>query len=277
MKIANNNFLELESKGYTVIQNFINPGDLEACLQRYNSCKDYSLKNGITNKNYRVFQDTQPHVLRNQIYQLLELVRQNTNITTDFVRPRADYFDTEQQLFPWHQDHEPYYQFQDNYNFLSCWIPLIKPDANQTGLTFLPFDQLNELCPDLVTTRFLTKGAKKLYASDNSTLVKDDEEGDTISLPFNIEDIGESPTIGVGDLLLFRCDAIHKTQDNNTHRVSMSIRCLNLTGKIYKEQFNNRCPVKQTMMNANSKTYTNIANKFKNTNNDYITVADTLN
>jgi ectoine hydroxylase-related dioxygenase (phytanoyl-CoA dioxygenase family) len=270
------NFNELIDRGYTVIPNFLNDEEVAAGVFRYNETKELAKANGIYNKNYPVFQDAKNHHLRNKIYQLLEKVRESTNITTDFVRPRADYFDTDQIVFPWHQDHEPYYQYQDNYNFLCMWMPLIKPDCENSGMTFLPYDRLMKLCPEITKDRFVGKGAKTFKINTATTTVTDDEIGDSFELPFNIEDIADSPAIAVGDLLLFRCDAIHRSQDHNDQRVAMSVRCLNSTGLITRKQFFSGGLKKYRMISNNAKSYELIRKLFDDPNRDSIQISELI-
>lgn len=273
------NFKDLEEKGYLVIPNFLTNDEISQCLDSYNNTRDRSISNGIINKNYDVFQDTVPHQLTEKLSNLLSDVRKHTNITTDYVRPRPDYFDNSRVRFGWHQDHEPYYQYQDNYNLLNAWIPLIKPQLQVSGLKFIPCDKLKEKCPNIYEERFLGKGAKKVSPDKvtNTTIIHDDSKGDIFVLPFNIEDIEDIPKVGVGDLILIRCDTLHSSQDNTDHRVSFSVRCLNLSGIVHRDKFFKPCKPQQKYMLNNPRGYQYIIDLFEKTGSETLTVADIVN
>jgi hypothetical protein len=269
------NFKDLETRGYLVIKNFLSSDELESCLAGYRRTKELSLANGNPNKNYNVIEDQAPHPLAEKLTSLLGEVRSHTDIKTDYVLPTADYFDTDLVTFGWHQDHEPYYHYQDNYNVLNIWIPLIKPCETESGLKLVPYDKFRELCADIVDSRFIGKGAKsfKPISMTNTTLVEDDSLGEVFMLPFNIEDIAEAPKLKPGDLLLNRCDVLHASQPGETARVSFNVRCLNLSGRVYRDKLYNSCQAQQKMMKNNESAYRTAFDFFENTDREYITIA----
>jgi hypothetical protein len=269
------NFRDLETRGYLVIKDFLSENELKECLDGYYRAKNHDLTKGFTYKNYRVFQRLEDHGLTAKLSNLLAEIRNHTDIKADYVRPSSEYFDNTVAKFGWHQDHEPYYQYQDNYNVISMWIPLIKASPQVSGIKMIPFDRLMEQCPEITTTRFLRKGAKSLLPNKNMniTTVVDDSVGDRFQLPFDIESIEDIPALSVGDLLINRCDVLHCTQDTIDHRVSLSIRCIQLAGELRRDKFYDVCAAQQRYMNNNPNTYNSILSYFKDPTRQTMTIA----
>jgi hypothetical protein len=155
------------------------------------------------------------------------------------------------------------------------WIPLIKPRPQVSGIKMIPFDRLIEQCPDITVTRFLGKGAKRILTNkkQNITTVIDDSVGDRFQLPFDIETIEDIPEISVGDLLINRCDVPHCTQDTIDHRVSFSIRCIQLAGELHRDKFYDVCDVQKRFMKNNPNTYKTALDFFKDPVRQTTTIA----
>jgi hypothetical protein len=250
---------DLMTRGFTIIKGWLTSDEQTRALAQYRAELVRSSQYGIVNKNYRVLQDPQPHRLDAKINQLLQQVRAQTDLTTDWPRPQCDYFDNQMVTFDWHQDHEPYYQYQDTYNLLNCWVPLIIPKGH-SGLSLLPMDVLQAREPDL-WSRFRGRGAKHARCVGDRTIIQDDQEGDTLYLDWNIEDHAVSPDLEPGDLLLIRCDTLHRSSPPKGHRVSLSVRCLNSTGVITRKHFEQQCAEKRRMIMSNP-VYTHIKQRF---------------
>jgi ectoine hydroxylase-related dioxygenase (phytanoyl-CoA dioxygenase family) len=240
---------DLMTRGFTVIKGWLTPKEQTRALTQYRGELERSSREGIVNKNYRVLQDPNPHGLDTKIIELLAQVRAQTDLTTDTPRHQCDYFDNSMVTFPWHQDHEPYYQYQDTYNLLNCWVPLIIPRGS-SGLGLLPMDVLQAREPQL-WHRFLGQGAKHFKVLGNRTMIRDDQEDNTFYLDWSIDDYAVTPDLEPGDLLLMRCDTIHRSMPPKGHRVSLSVRCLNSRGTITREHFEQQCAEKRRMIMAN--------------------------
>lgn len=258
-------FQDLQTRGYLVIKDFLSEQELKECLAGYYRAKQNDLTNGFANKNYQVFQRLENHGLTVKLSSLLSEIRNHTDIKADYVRQTSEYFDNTVATFGWHQDHEPYYQYQDNYNVISMWMPLIKARPQVSGIKMIPFDRLMKQCPEITLTRFLGKGAKRILTNkkQNTTTVIDDSVGDRFQLSFDIETIEDIPEISVGDLLINRCDVLHCTQDTTDHRVSFSIRCIQLDGELNRDKFYDVCDVQKRFMKNNPNTYKTALDFFK--------------
>ena len=253
-------FKSLMTKGYSVIKDWLTGEEIASALEQYYQERARSSTDGIVNKNYDVLRDSKPHGLDHKISQLLAEVRATTDIHVDFIRSNSDYFDNSMVSFGWHQDHEPYYQYQNNYNLLNVWVPVIIPDGH-SGLSLMPMDRLAELEPEL-WPRFLGKGAKAVKNIGTRTRVRDDQEGDTFTLNWSIDAEADTPQLAAGDLLLIRCDTMHRSCPPLGHRVSLSVRCLNSQGLLEPEHLKTQCLEKRRMIMANSKAYEPIMNMF---------------
>jgi ectoine hydroxylase-related dioxygenase (phytanoyl-CoA dioxygenase family) len=240
---------QLETQGFCIIKGWLNATEQARAMAQYQAELARSRREGIVNKNYQVLQDPRPHGLDDKILKLLEQVRARTDLTTDWPRPQADYFDNQMVTFGWHQDHEPYYQYQDTYNILNCWVPLIIPQGH-SGLSLLPQHVLQAREPEL-WARFKGRGAKSLRVVAGRTIIRDDQEGDLFYLNWSIDDVAVTPDLEPGDLLLIRCDTIHRSMPPLGHRVSLSVRCLNSGGIITREHFERQCLEKRRMIMSN--------------------------
>lgn len=261
------NYKDIEEKGFLLIENFLNQEEVNTLIKEYGVISQ--------NKNYQFLDST---FVTEYLYDklkvfMLEVVK-NTNIVVDEVAS-GGYFDTDKVNYSWHQDHLPYYKWQDSYNSLNFWIPLIKPNKETSGVSVVNFKTLKEYDTDnVVANRLVGKGATHFSPNENNTIIRDDEYGKQITLNVNIENIKETPNIGTGDLLLMRQDVIHKTQDNCGPRLAVSVRCVNNNGIVYKNMFYNRCDKKTEMLNNNAQ-YNNHIEMFKT--KEYCYVKDLLN
>ena len=256
------NFKDLETKGFVVIKNFLSNNALETLRQDYQKQKDLLNANGAENKNYAIIGST--HDFQRWINPIVNTISQNTNLLINYVMPGATYFDNQLINFLWHQDHECYYRWQDMYNAINCWIPIIKPNCDQSGISIIPHDKWINKCPEIFADHILGKGAKHFVSLDNGTTdMYDDDLGGHINLPFDINELAITPTVNAGDALILRQDIIHQTQDNINNRVAVSIRCRNINGILTKSKLLNSCTRKNEMIKNNRQWYDQFIEKFE--------------
>ena len=249
---------DIQTRGYVVVPNFITAQDIDRLLLDYQNSLAQATSQGFENKNYRILSSYTPHLLNDRITTLLTQVRHQTDLQVDFCDSIGNYFDNALVKFDWHQDHETYYLWQNSYHTLNYWIPLIKPNPQESGVKVIPFDRLGS-AQSLIQSR----GASRFTQVCNKfTQMHDDDQGQVYTLKFNIDDLAETPTLGVGDLLLMRGDTIHCTQTATTPRVSLSIRCTNTQGWIDRDRFFTRCEVKENMIKNNPKLYYRLSTAF---------------
>lgn len=259
------NFKELETKGFLVIPNFLDSKSLsEIKKEYYEKLTKHQLS---INSNYDIIRVNNQLIPKILLQNLLNNINQQTNITVNLIDSKATYFSNQLAEFGWHQDHEPYYLWQDSYNAINCWIPIVKPNPAKSGLSILPQDKLEQYCPDIFKDYIYGKGAKVFNVqSTGATVMRDDSAGTKTTLLFDINTIAESPTLNEGDLLILRQDVFHKTQDTNAERVAISIRCVNKNTVLTRDKFLSGCEVKHTMIKNNPVGYAKLTQKFINEN-----------
>ncbi len=125
----------------------------------------------------------------------------------------------------WHQDHDHFYLTEYNRTHLNYWIPLVKPSPTEAGLRVIPWDRLREKSPR-VFNLCQRSGASRLFAlRDGGTLYFSDWSGVLWHEEnLEIEDVMETPEVGVGDLLLLSLNTIHATQTTDDRRLAVSLR-----------------------------------------------------
>jgi hypothetical protein len=267
------NLSDLESKGYCVIKNFLTPDILDILKTDY--AEQLALhKEKKINLNYNVIYTN--HLLNDTLLPILSDINKSTNITIDHISQNGLYIDTHLISFDWHQDHETYYIWQDSYNAVNFWIPIIKPEINKSGLSIIPHDALLDRCPEIFNTIIKGKGAKTLKQMGSKTLIMDEETGDQIILDFDINQLAITPDLGPGDLFLIREDIIHKTQDIDTCRTAISIRAINSNTILSKAKLLNGCKYKQKVIVNNPAPYQTILRYFKNNNIVECSIAEIL-
>jgi len=271
------NYKKLETDGYLVIPNFLNSSEVEEILNQFRFYKEEFDTSGPDNKNYNVIYSDLTESLTNKAKSLIENISNNTDIKLSGFGEKLENIDSSITKFGWHQDHEVYYTYQDAYNCVHFWIPIVKPDINQTGIDIVPHSKFEKICPAIFQKYIKSKGAKRFLLRPPRIEMYDDEGGELIFLDFDFDDIKDTPTVGPGDLILLRGDAIHRSQirnDNAPWRLSVAFWAFNLEANITKERFYSGCEMKKTMIKNNPKAFKNIANEFES--NDTLLMRDFL-
>lgn len=260
------NFTDLLSKGYVVINSFLNNDELDILKLDYNQQRPTDNKN----YNYRNVDQKCKAIFDHKLLEVINCIEKQNILNVNQLKKSGDYISTDVIKFNWHQDHESWYVLQHHYHYLNFYIPVIKPDPNLSGLSIVPFDVLENLIPDYID-KIKNNGATRYRPNDNITHVINEDVGYEYTLPINLDTISISPTLNPGDLLLLRGDVIHKTQDTLTSRVSVSFRAFNGNSKINKHRMLSGCDTKQTFIKNNQPLYTWILNQFDKHKVDEIT------
>lgn len=266
------NVKELETKGFVVVKNFLTSEQLEIAIQDYQEKVKHHVPSDSDNKNYRMLQSNSTKV-KPWLTELMQTISQDTNLTINYTMPHVVYLENQLINFGWHQDHEAYYQWQEMYNSINCWIPIIKPNSHLSGLSIMPHDAWINKCPEIFKDHILGKGAKRfLTLSNGTTDMHDDELGQVINLPFDIETLAVTPELNAGDALILRQDIIHRTQDSLDERIAFTIRCRNGDGVVNKNKLLAMCPRKQRMIENNKLWFFCFMKQFEKT--DQLTIKE---
>jgi hypothetical protein len=266
------NIDDLRHKGFCVLNKLFDQTLIDTILQDFELIKDFD----SPNKNYPILPAGKriPLVglINNIIEPICNEIKNNLPIVTDFT-PTPIYFSIGKGVnFNWHQDHESYFQSGDHVDYLNFYIPIHKPTIEMSNLSVVDFKKLCERDPNAQFLKGL--GATRLFAG-STTLVKNDNNDTEYVIPFNIEEVSETPNLAVGDALIMRGDCIHKTQDTLTPRIAISIRRLNTKTIVNKSHFNITSVAKKYMFENNKELYDRIIAKFQTS--DTLTLGELLN
>jgi hypothetical protein len=247
---------DLETKGFTVVKNFLSSDEITFIL------KEYAKHNNNKKFNLPMSSRDVGLIVKPKIDNILNLINQQTSLRPNTLLPYGMFINTEFTSFDWHQDHEYYYLWQHHYNSLNAYIPLVKPDKNQTGLSIVPMNTLLTMVPEYLDN-LIDKGAKRFQVVDGKTKVIDDVNETETVWDFDINNFSVSPALVPGDLLLLRGDVIHKTQDLNTNRISISFRCFNDAAILSKKELDKGGEYKKKFINSNINLYNLLETLFK--------------
>lgn len=263
------NLKDLETIGYVYIPNFLSATEIKLLASEYKHSKI------VDNKNYAlVHSEIAKKILGKKIKALMDRVTSETCLTIDHITPTVNYTDTKNLFFDWHQDHESYYVYQQSKNHLNFYIPIVKPDPLLSGMSLVPMDKICEYLVGPQVNRIVNYGATRFAVHSTYTHVIDEETGKNFNIPVNLNSIAVTPAIGPGDLLLIRGDVIHKTQDNATRRVAISIRAIDGNAPVSKEKLQSGCEKKKQYIASNQQYYDSIFGLFEETKTDIIVSSD---
>lgn len=216
------NFEDLETKGFLTLPSFLDGDEIQFLLD------DFKSQEATDNANYSLVEvrDSVIQKLKGKLSDALAKVAESTQIKVDISAVHMGlYFESEKINFGWHQDHESYYALQNHYDYLNFYIPIQKPLKAKGNLQVVPWDVLKKACPDAYK-KLVRSGANNTCVVNGKTIFTEDQ-GLTADPAIDMNEIAYTPELEAGDLLLFRGDMIHQTQDVETDRISFSIRFTN--------------------------------------------------
>ena len=242
---------DLETRGFVVVRSFLSEAEVEACRE------DFATREiNAENRNYNLSATTgrADEIVRERVKQALSEVSARTDLAVDL--PLAGcYFATARGVsFAWHQDHESFYAIQNHYDYLNFYIPIVKPRPDKSNLSIIPFDALEREYPE--AHRLLVKnGAARFNHVEGRILVFRDEPGTTHWVEGDLDHLAHTPELAAGDLLLIRGDVIHRTQDTETERVSLSFRATSAATIVERRRLTEGGLPKAWMMMNDARTY----------------------
>jgi hypothetical protein len=242
---------DLETKGFVHVPSFLSDEELAACRA------DYAEQPvDIDNRNYTLSAASERGVgpVRHRIQEVLTAVSANTSLKVDLILG-GTYFATRRGIvFKWHQDHESYFVCQNHFDYLNFYIPVFKPLKNKSNLCLLPFDVLERESPKTFR-RVVGRGASGTFDLGGRQLVLQDDPPTTHLARVNLEDLICTPQLEAGDLLLLRGDVFHRTEDDDTERVALSVRATHTKTVIHRAQLADGGLTKASMMARNPRRY----------------------
>ena len=130
----------------------------------------------------------------------------------------------------------------------------MKPRRDKSNLSIVPFDVLERERPD--TFRRVVRGGATSYVQIGSrTLVSLDDTGALHWMRGTLDRMAHTPMLDAGDLLLLRGDVIHRTQDGETERVSLSFRAASSETMVQRSRLVRGGLIKTALMVRNKELY----------------------
>jgi hypothetical protein len=212
-------FKDLETKGFAHIPGFLAKDELQACQD------DFDQQPLSKNRNYgvSVVSDSAVARLKDRVEAIMALVRRDTDLQVDCILGGGYFATGRAGSFPWHQDYESFFSSQNHYDYLNFYIPVVKPRRDKSNLTVVPFDVLERESPKTFQ-RVVRGGATRFVVVGDKQIAVAEDAGTAHVMPVDMERLAHTPLLDAGDLLLMRGDVIHRTQDTDTDRVSLSLR-----------------------------------------------------
>ncbi len=238
---------EIVSRGYAVVRDFLKEEDLSYIRECY--AQQQTIQNEAYNLS--IMNPEQLKGLDPGLTRLMEQACVVPEFQPNYFSAGA-FFATEKGIdFSWHQDHESFFINQTHRHYLNIYLPVIKPDKLRSNLSMIPVDSFRQRAPD-VWSKLEWRGACRAEVSGNRTLLADDWQGGQVAeLAFDINELAETPDLEAGDALLMRGDVFHSTQDTETDRVSLSVRCFNTSVPVSLEHLRVTCEAKDYFVQGN--------------------------
>jgi hypothetical protein len=212
---------DLQTKGYVVVPSFLSGPEIQFLIEAFESANSFA--NAAT---YRMVSSEVVEAFRPKLAQTVAAIGRETDLRVDLLTGSVYFAIKLGTDLGWHQDHESFYQFGDHYHYLNFYIPFKKPVREKSNLSVIPLDELAKRSPKVYERR-KGKGACVASSFMGRTILQDHDRGGYSALSFNFDEIGVTPELGPGDLLLLRGDVFHKTQDTDTDRIAISFRMVN--------------------------------------------------
>ena len=244
---------DLRNRGFVHVRGFLSADDLQEFRQ------DYARRRVLRrqNVNYDVpnVSDATVWRLEPKLAAACRAVQAAAGLVADMTTAGL-YFAIEKGVnFPWHQDHESYFLFQQHTDHLNFYMPILKPDPAHSNLCVIPFDELQRRIPERTFLRIAGCGASRFVSGEGTTHVDNDETGESFTLPVDLEELKAVPELWPGDLLLLRGDVIHRTQDARSERIAVSIHRTSSSRSIKRARLLAGSAAKRSMMQQNWSDY----------------------
>ena len=254
---------DLKDKGYLCARAFLSPDELQILQTDWGD--RVGVAKGTSNGNYPIVDVPQAIIwrLHRKLKLASEAIYAATGIMADVDAGGCAYYSTSRGInFPWHQDHEPFFVYQQSLDYLLFWTPVIKPVTALSNMSVIPMDALQKRIPERFA-EYHAGGAKRFSIKNGVTHVHDDVLDIEYDLPFSLDELQVTPELEAGDLLLIRGDVIHRTQDNDTDRVAVAFRRTRSSAQIRKSIMLSGTRVKQDMMDRNPNIYRTLLECFE--------------
>lgn len=256
---------DLNTTGYVVVRGFLGPDELDYLVRDYDTAPVEPMDSYPMRRVRRAALDH----FRPRLDAVAAEITATAGVTANELEG-AGYFATANGLFPWHQDVDSYLPFQDHLNYLNFYMPIIKPDPTKSNVCLVPMNRLAEVSPEAHTLVRGNGGIMCTRKAGRTEMNDMNSDGKKPLFDFDIEKIADTPHLSAGDLLLWRGDLLHRTQDSHTQRVSASFRYYNAKKAVSRAQLISGGVDKYVFLMKNRHYYQCIINAFDAAGADHL-------
>ena len=181
---------DLETKGFVHVPGFLSQAEIAVCRD------DFAQQPVNANNHNNPLSDASLRVacLRDSVADVMALVNAKTDIRID-CGFGGMYFATKRGVvFPWHQDHESYFAFQNHYDYLNFFIPVVKPAKDKSNLSIVPFDVLERESPKTFR-RLVRSGATSVYDLGGRLMLCQVDSGTAHLMPSSFDRFACTPEL----------------------------------------------------------------------------------
>ncbi len=209
----------IETRGYVFQEQFLDEREIASLRAEFNTAS-------ADNKNYPI-RELDLMKVDDSIMEKVDRLRRLCFPSHELMPIGAVFFRidranlTQSVNFPWHQDHESFFQHRQHYHYLNFWITLEKESPEDSNLSVVPFDRLKQADP-LLHDVVIRGGATRYF---ERRLIQD-TTGSALRFDCNLDELAHTSQMRPGDLLLLRGDIIHRTQNQRASRMSISFRLI---------------------------------------------------
>jgi hypothetical protein len=249
-------FSDFDTNGFKVVRNWITESDANFIASDYYTSEENDNKNQKTH----VASNEVIELLSEKINQVLDAINEQTSLNVDLLTPEAVYFSNQYMRPGWHQDHESFYILQQHTNYLNFYIIVEKDEPLTSGISLISLDTVRDKLK-LFSKLIIGGGATTYHQGEQITRATNDDTGAEYIIPLRLDAIATSPELHAGDLLLMRGDIIHKTQDGDSNRLALSVRCTNGAAPIFKSKILKGCDAKKDIIAKHPRGFNYVLNK----------------
>lgn len=265
------NWKQLEEKGYLVLEACLDSKQVEALVNDVTQ-KHKHIRTANTSqtkfslvKEFTPISDSVAEKLRKFVTKSCQKINSETNLTIGTQMKNSTYVENASN-FNWHSDSLMQYMYQQTYNHLNFWIPVIKENREKSGLEVLCMEKIKKKEPNLYRS---IKGKGAVFLRGNGPVLQETVNGLIgHELKTNVSELKTTISSSVGDVVLLRGDVIHKTQDTLTPRTALTFRCYDSNHKVKKDLFINPTLGQSFRMRQSPSLFKRIIAAFSQTGKD---------
>lgn len=261
----------VDTFGYLHVPAFLQPSELDNLRGLYNQLRARPGRHGATESLvHREVTDRIDGAVLGRLHGLCcECLPGHDFLPTDGLFFRVSPGGGPSVNYPFHQDHESYFVYQDHRRYFNCFLVLDKELPQHANITVVPLHALRNADPKLyeivVGSGATTFGRGELLNGD---------VGSRHNYALDLDSIAVTPSLRAGDLLLLRGDTIHRTQNQRGYRLALSLRWIYKGAVANRRNWTKLSMYKAEVLRDNVAYYARYDYLFAKRGTDYLTAEE---